>query len=301
MMHVLPCERVRDDLAAYHDGELPMEEQVLIQSHLQECVACRLEAASLSELSDVLRTMAGAVPGRGDGNSGRITSAVLERIRVEHQLSFTTRVRCLFEDMHLVWAGLGASMATLFCVFASAGVLQAASQERPDSLAGIISTIVSADANDLMRLAPTVTENRALLDTTEAMQSTGGDADLMLSALVTREGRIQNLEVLEEQARALHVKPEVMLARVEAASRARFERQSGSLNSAINVVWLVTTTTVKGRPDYDLYLVSPPRWSDRMIGPRLPRKVTPAPAKSATEGGDGLAPEVMAPGTAAAA
>ena len=103
------------------------------------------------------------------------------------------------------------------------------------------------------------------------------------------------------QARALHVKPEVMLAMVEAASRARFERQSGSLNSAINVVWLVTTTTVKGRPDYDLYLVSPPRWSDRMIGPRLPRKVTPAPAKSATEGGDGLAPEVMASGTAAAA
>jgi hypothetical protein len=296
MMHVLPCERVRDDLAAYHDGELPMEEQVLIQGHLQECVACRLEAASLAELSDVLRTMAGAVPGRADGDSGRITSAVVERIRVEHQLSFTTRVRCLFEDMHLVWAGLGASMATLFCVFASAGVLQAASQERPDSLAGIISTIVSADTNDLMRLAPTVIENRALLDTTEAMQSTGGDADLMLSALVTREGRIQNLEVLEEQARALHVKPEVMLAMVEAASRARFERQSGALPGAINVVWLVTTTTVKGRPDYDLYLVSPPRWSDTMIGPRLPRKVTPTPAKSSTIGDDAIGLDGLGPG-----
>ncbi len=171
--------------------------------------------------------MAGAVPGRRDGDSGRITGAVLERIRVENQLSLTTRVRGLFDDMHLVWAGLGASVATLFCVFASAGVLQAASQERPDSLAGIISTIVAADTSDPMRLAPTVTENRALLDTTEAMQSTGGDAELMLSALVTREGRIQNLEVLEEQARALHVKPEVMLAMVEAASRARFERQSG--------------------------------------------------------------------------
>ncbi len=157
---------------------------------------------------------------------------MLERIRVEQQLSLTTRVRGLFEDMHLVWAGLGASVAMLFCVFASAGVLQAASQERPDSLAGIISTIVAADTNDPMRLAPTVTENRALLDTTEAMQSTGGDAELMLSALVTREGRIQNLEVLEEQARALHVKPEVMLAMVEAASRARFERQSGSLSPA---------------------------------------------------------------------
>jgi hypothetical protein len=292
MMHVLSCDRVRDDLAAYHDGELPMQERVLIQSHLQECVACRLEAVSLDDLGDALRTMAGAVPGRRDGDSGRITGAVLERIRVENQLSLTTRVRGLFDDMHLVWAGLGASVATLFCVFASAGVLQAASQERPDSLAGIISTIVAADTNNPMRLAPTVTENRALLDTTEAWQS-GGDAELMLSALVTREGRIQNLEVLEEQARALHVKPEVMLAMVEAASRARFERQAGTQPGAINVVWLVTTTTVKGRPDYDLYLVSPPRWSTEMIGPRLPTKVTRTPVKSTTAGDDGLSPEAL--------
>ena len=293
MMHVLSCDRVRDDLAAYHDGELPMQERVLIQSHLQECVACRLEAVSLDDLGDALRTMAGAVPGRCDGDSGRITGAVLERIRVENQLSLTTRVRGLFDDMHLVWAGLGASVATLFCVFASAGVLQAASQERPDSLAGIISTIVAADNGNLMRLAPTVIENRALLDTTEAWQPTGGDAELMLSALVTREGRIQNLEVLEEQARALHVKPEVMLAMVEAASRARFERQAGTQPGAINVVWLVTTTTVKGRPDYDLYLVSPPRWSTEMIGPRLPTKVTRTPVKSTTAGDDGLSPEAL--------
>jgi Putative zinc-finger len=293
MMHVVSCDRVRDDLAAYHDGELPMQERVLIQSHLQECVACRLEAVSLDDLGDALRTMAGAVPGRRSSESGRLTGAVLERIRVENQLSLATRVRGLFDDMHLVWAGLGASVATLFCVFASAGVLQAASQERPDSLAGIISTIVAADTSDPMRLAPTITENRALLDTTETMQSTGGDAELMLSALVTREGRIQNLEVLEEQARALHVKPEIMLAMVEAASRARFERQSGTQPGAINVVWLVTTTTVKGRPDYDLYLVSPPRWSTEMIGPRLPSKVTRPAVKSTTAGDDGLSPEAV--------
>jgi hypothetical protein len=296
MMHVLPCDRVRDDLAAYHDGELPMDERVLIQSHLQECVACRLEAAALTDLGEALRTMAGAVPGRRDGDTGRITGAVIERIRVENQLSLTSWASGLFEDMHLVWAGLGASVATLFCVFASAGVLQAASQERPDSLAGIISTIVSADTSNPMRLAPTVIENRALLDTTEAMQSNGGDADLMLSAMVTREGRIQNLEVLEEQARALHVKPDVMLAMIEAASRARFERQPG----AINVVWLVTTTTVKGRPDYDLYLVSPPRWSTEMIGPMLPRKVTRPPVKTTSAGDDGLAPDALSQASLAA-
>ena len=293
-MHVLPCDRVREDLTAYHDDELPMEERVLIQGHLAECVACRLEAAALADLGSALRTMAGSVPGRASADTGRIASAVLERVRVEQQFSLRARIAGLFEDMHLVWAGLGASFAMLFCVFASAGVLQAASQERPDSLAGIISTIVNADSNHPMRLAPTVIENRALLDTTETMQSTGGDTELMLSALITREGRIQNLEVLEEQARVLSLKPEIVLAMVEAASRVRFDRgQSGQ--APMNVVWLVTSTTVKGLPDYDLYLVTPP--GAVPVLPAAPRK-TPRPAKLASPIGDGASPEF--PGSNAA-
>ena len=258
MMHVLPCAQVRDDLQAFHDRELPIQLQVLIQSHLQECVACRLEALSLADLGDALRTMAGAVPGRTTAETGIISGVVIERVRVEQQLSLLSQFRGLFDDMHLVWAGLGASVAMVFCVFASAGVLQAASQERSDSLAGIISTIANG-ANDPMRLSGTSQENNALLDTTEAMPA-GEDAELMLSAFVRRDGRIQNVEVLEEQALALHVKPEVVLAMIEAASRARFSpTQTGAYPGGVNVVWLVTSTTVKGRADYDLYLVSPPR------------------------------------------
>ena len=89
----------------------------------------------------------------------------------------------------------------LFCIFVSAGVLHAASQERPDSLAGIISTIASG-SNDPVRLVDTAYENHALLDT-HRIVAAGEDADLMLSAFVTRDGRIQNVELLEEQARAL--------------------------------------------------------------------------------------------------
>lgn len=293
MMHVLPCDRVREDLTAYHDDELPMGERVRIQGHLDECVACRLEAAALADLGDALRTMAVSVPGRAQADTGRIAAAVLERVRVEQQFSLRARIGGMFEDMHFVWAGLGASVAVLFCVFASAGVLQAASKERPDSLAGIISTIVNADAPRGVRLASTVVENRALLDTTEAMQSTGGDAELMLSALITREGRIQNLEVLEEQARVLRVKPEIVLAMVEAASRARFERGHAG-QASMNVVWLVTTTTVKGRPDYDLYLVSPPRWSgDKPAVPVAGRKLPRAPKPPAVD--DGLSPDDCGP------
>jgi hypothetical protein len=48
-------------------------------------------------------------------------------------------------------------------------------------------------------------------------------------------------------------------------------------------VWLVSTTTVKGRPDYDLYLLKPPVRNFPASGPSAPPKprhvVTPAPAK----------------------
>ena len=288
MMHVLPCAQVRDELAAYHDGELEMETQVLILGHLQECVACRLEAAALADLGAALRTMAGSVPGRASSETGLLTNAVLDRIRVEQRLSFVTRVRESFEDMHLVWAGLGATLAMLFCIFASAGVLHAANQERPDSLAGIISTIVSG-ATDPVRLVDSAYENQPLLDTSEALP-VGEGTDLMLSAFVTRDGRIQNVSLLEEQARLLRVKPEVVLAMIDAASRARFSpTQASAFPGGVNVVWLVTSTTVKGRPDYDLYLLSPPRVSKPALGPPVaPEKPEPTPsAKSTGTAGDG--------------
>jgi hypothetical protein len=285
MMHVLPCAQVREDLQAYHDGEVPIDRQVLIQSHLQECVACRLEASALAELSDVLRRMAGAVPGRGAGETGLISRNVLDRIRVEERFSLVAQVRESFQDMHLVWAGLGATFAMAICVFASAGVLQAASNERPDSLAGIISTIARG-SSDPVRLAASPLENEPLLDTTESLPA-GIEGDLMLSAFVTRDGRIQNVAVLEEEARALRVKPDAVLAMIDAASRARFSpSQTPAFAGGVNVVWLVTSTTVKGRPDYDLYLVSPPRLSTPVFGPPTPVKPTPSAKGPATTAGD---------------
>lgn len=281
MMRVLPCDQVRENLTAYCDGELSLDEQVRVENHLQECIACRLEATSISELGDALRVMAGSAPGRALGDHGPITAAVLDRVGVERQFAIGAQVRDLFQDMHLVWAGLGASVAMAICIFASAGVLQAASHnEKPESLAGIISTLANQGTNDNpLRLAGTMLAPRALLDT--PVPTTAGDGEWALSAVVTREGRIQNLEVLAaEQARALQVKPEVVLAMLNAASRARFEPAiSGGLPVAVNVVWLVTSTTVKGRDDYDLYLVNPPRISAPMQGPPMPRK-RPAPAKS---------------------
>ncbi|MCA1585058.1 MAG: zf-HC2 domain-containing protein [Acidobacteria bacterium] len=260
MMHVLGCARVREELAAYHDGELSIEEQVLIQGHLRDCIACAIEAAELEELSEGLRAMSTSLPDRTANNCARLPGAVIERLRVERQLSLGTRLRALGDDMHFAWAALGATCAMIACLGASIGVLQAASRERPDSLAGMITYLANPGSNanpvspDARMLLP-----RAQLET--EMPLTGEDAELTLSAVVTREGRVQNLELLvSEQAHTLRVKPEVVLAMLNAAASARFQpAQAGGSTVAVNLVWLVATTTVRGQVDYDMYLVSPPR------------------------------------------
>jgi hypothetical protein len=116
----------------------------------------------------------------------------------------------------------------------------------------------------------------------EAMPLPTGDAELAFAAVVSREGRVQNLELVHEQARALHVKPEVLLSMIDVASRTRFEpAMAGGSPVAVSMLWLVSTTTVKGRPDYDLYLLKPPAVSHPATGPAAPpkpRPVTPPPA-----------------------
>lgn len=274
MMHVLPCHRVREDLEAFVDNELAIDEQVAIQSHLQVCVPCRLEASELAEIGHALRTPPSGAASPEE--TGRFTNIVLERVRVEQQLSIGMQLRDIFDDMHFVWAGLGATTAMVICIFASAGVLHAASRERPDSLAGLIDYLANPGSNaNPVRLHDYMAAPRASFD--DAMPMPTEDTELAFAAVVSREGRVQNLDLLDEQARALHVKPEVLLSMLNAASRTRFEpAMAGGAPVAVSMVWLLSTTTVKGRPDYDLYLLKPPVRNEPATGPSAPPKPRPA-------------------------
>lgn len=285
MMHVIGCEHVRERLEAFQDGELPLDEQIGIQGHLRDCVSCALEAAELATLSENLRTMAAALPDRQAEQGDRLPGTVIERLRVERQMSFMGQMRSCFEDMHLVWAGAGATVATVVCLLGSMGVLQAASRERPDSLAGIITYLANPGSNanplrpDGRRMLLPRPLDQAMLPMTEQ------DAIFAMAAVVTREGRVQDLQLLAaEQAQALHVKPEVVLAMLEAASRARFvPAQAGGSPIAVSMVWLVEMTTVTGRNDYDLFLVTPPRWMQPREFPEAPKPTgVPVPVVKVT-------------------
>jgi anti-sigma factor RsiW len=46
---------VNELLAAYHDGELPVDRQHQVEKHLQDCPTCRAELGALEELSSFLK------------------------------------------------------------------------------------------------------------------------------------------------------------------------------------------------------------------------------------------------------
>lgn len=244
MMHEHPCVDVRERLEAFHDGELPVEDRIAIQNHLTECVACTLEAKDLASLTAVLRDFSAASADLSD-EPQRISDRVLERLRVEEQFSIRSQFSRLFQDMHLVWAGLGATAATLICVIGSASVLHATNQERPNSMARVIAVLASPGSNDNpLRLNYEMMAPRAVTDA--ALEMSEEDAQYALSAVVSREGRVQGVAVLDQPpSRRASVN-----AMLNEAYRVQFAPAIARGDAvAVSMVWLVANTTVKGRHD----------------------------------------------------
>jgi hypothetical protein len=150
--------------------------------------------------------------------------------------------------MHLVWAGLGASIATAICVIGSASVLHAANQERPNSMARVISVLASPGSNDNpLRLNYEMNAPRAVMDA--AIEMSGEDAEYALSAVVSREGRVQGVEVINQP---IDHRPGVN-AMLNEAYRVQFSpAQARGDAVAVSMVWLVANTTVKGRHDSNM-------------------------------------------------
>ncbi|HTM29817.1 MAG TPA: zf-HC2 domain-containing protein [Vicinamibacterales bacterium] len=282
MMHVTRCEDVQERLEEFHDDELTIEQRVAIQSHLQDCVTCSLVAAELADLRHSLREAAWHQPDRDAPEAERLPGYVVERLRVEEQFSFESEIKSLFQDMHLVWAALGATAAMLFCLIGSIGVLHAASQERPDSLAGLITFLANPGSNENpVRLDARMLAPRTRVDDASApLPLASGDAVFALSAVVTREGRIQNLELLGDTPLGPQkVRPDVLLAMLQQASQVEFEPAKNTPTGdpvAVSMVWVLANTTVKGRPTDDVIVIRRPPAATPAVD-RLPTTPKPTP------------------------
>lgn len=242
-MTLLTCVAVRRRLPAFYDRELPIPDQIAIESHISGCPPCAGELEDIRQLGDVLRCA--AAPGPADDWTG-LQSGVISRMRAEAHESWPARTGRAFDDLHLVWIALASTVATVVCSGVVLSMLHFASPERQDSLAAVIAVMAAPSGSDLnpARLdsrirVPSVPENGLVYAALES-SATEGDLVVPLSAIVTREGRVSGLELLTNRQDLREV------ALVDKLSRGRLEpAQFGGTPVAVNLVWLVAHTTVK--------------------------------------------------------
>jgi hypothetical protein len=256
-MKVMSCASTRRRLPAFHDRELPVGDQIAVGAHLEWCGDCANQYAELRFVRAALRATA---PGRlalTREEATGFTAAVVSRLSAEHDQSFLVRVREMFDDMRLGYAGLGAAAATMVCIVIMLGMMRFATTERPDSLAAIVNFLASPGSNaNPMSVDGRTNMPRALDATISAGSSAEEDAVFALAAVVTREGRIENLtgEMLRSDGgRAGVDEARVVGNLMDAISRARFEpAQREGLPVAVNMVWLVAHTTVRANKTHSL-------------------------------------------------
>jgi hypothetical protein len=185
-------------------------------------------------------------------------TAILSQIKAERSLALSKSVRLMFEDMRLVYAGMGATMAAAACVLMLLNMTRLFADERPDSLAARVNTLAAKSTTPShMPVVPAAVDAR-LLAASSVGPIVAADSDLMmrdsdaeyaLRAVVTREGRVTNVELLHARSGQPVDDPEIAVffrPLVRAVSRARFEPASvDGLPVASNVVLNVPHTTVR--------------------------------------------------------
>jgi hypothetical protein len=241
------CRAARRALEAFHDGELSMDSQVAVQGHLRTCAACATEWSRLQAVSRGLRSGA---PVRSAGDGDVLRRRVMARLAGGPPPTLAGTIRTLFVDMRLVWPILGGTMATLFCAAAAVGLMRQTLREQPASMAAIIGAMADPGSNrnpvtpDGRMLLP-----RAYLDgIVDAPVVDREDAVFALAAVVTREGRVRNLELLLQDPGHAPVGRVALVELLDAASQTRFEpARSGGSPVAVNMVWLLAQTRVRGK------------------------------------------------------
>jgi len=201
-----------------------------------------------------------------------LRDSVLIRVRTEEELSFGARFRDMFTDMRLLWPALGATSAVTVALALALSVLHSTTLERPESLATMLETLSDpgGDRNPLMpgnsarvdRLflryvdsdrAGGISMPRALDDGTVFESIPEQDATFAVAAVVSREGRIANYELLKSersgrQGGNLLDDVEMLDAKLRQSRFAPAQTPVGRA-VAVNMVWLIVNLTVQTPPE----------------------------------------------------
>ena len=250
-MTPLSCAATERLLQAYHDEELPVRDQIAVSAHVEWCEACASSLADMREMGAALSLLSHARPALSKEEAAAFNQGVVNRLKAEEDASLLARLRYMFDDVRLVYAGAGAAVSCAVCVILMLGMMRFATKdgEKPDSLAAIV-TLVSTplECDPGVNLADASgCHARWEARFRTANESAEQESVFALDAVVThRSGHLADLARLRTGRRDSAGQAQVIESLLDAVSRSRLETALPfGVPVTASMVWMVEHATVR--------------------------------------------------------
>ena len=255
-MNRFSCGSIPTWLAAHHDGELTLEEQIAVEGHISTCPACAGARDDLKAIRSALRL--GAAVQHAESEDVELfavyTATALSQVRADLALDWSGRLRRAIEDAPRFWiAGASASVTTA-CALLLVGVLSLATPLHPESFSAVLQALEATTApSSSIQVAPSVILPYVPPDSQVSAifyhaapappRSSIPVGAFVTAQVVTREGRIAFVRVENTFEGDDELRRDVS----RLASDVRFApARYGASEVQDHVVWLFETTTVLG-------------------------------------------------------
>ena len=242
------CARVRAELGAFFDEELPVADRIAISDHLDGCASCRLEADDLQLIGEALQSTARVEDVAVMPGLSRLQTDILERWSAEERASLTRTIRNLFDDPRRASASVGVSVAASLLLAAAAFFVGQSPIRHPESLKAAMTLSSRARTADIYLPAVEMLPRAYAEAIMPATVMNRDDEEVAISALVTVDGYLEDVKLIGDRVQGRRNLPtHAQLSELlNAVATARFEpaRAAGAPVSQ-SVVWLVSHTTVR--------------------------------------------------------
>jgi predicted anti-sigma-YlaC factor YlaD len=278
-MRPVTCAAVQRRLQEFHDGELSVGDQITIRNHVDGCLVCASLLDDVQFVSAVFRNGFRGQELLPQEETTAFIAAVVNRRSAEDGASLVSSLREMFDDMHLVYAGLGAAVATVASVVIMLGMMRFAQVGHQNaspsaSLAAIMTLIARPETSANAIAVDAASHARGTARFQAASETAAEDAVFTLESVVTREGRLVNLARLKKGQKSTRDEAKAIEDLLASVARARIEPgwSEGTPGAADGMVWLVTRMTVRANKAVDVDLPIPPVKTKRVA--RLEQAVT---------------------------
>ena len=244
------CARVRAELSAFYDEELPVGDRIAIGNHLDRCPSCRLEADDLEMIREALQGSARVEDVAVMPGLSRLQTDILERWYAEERASLARTIRNLFDDPRRASASVSVSVVASMCLAFGAFVLAQSPILHPESLKAALTLSSRARTADIYLPSVSMLPRANAEAIMPATVLNRDDEEMAFAALVTVDGYLEDVELIGDRSQGRRRLPThaELSELLNAVATARFEpaRAAGAPVSQ-NVVWLVSHTTVRAR------------------------------------------------------